>query len=138
MDFQLQPFPSFLTMRRWQAAWRMKPRSAFAKQRQNLDTNPTTSRERCAIGAALRLGWSCSMCLTPYCAQIVMGIENGIYRFGSYLPIVVDVQKDRARFRRFFKMLLERQVEGVIVLGNATYPEGELLEPLKQHSGPWS
>jgi LacI family transcriptional regulator len=68
----------------------------------------------------------------PYCAQIVRGVENGFYRSGSYMPIVVDVQNNRARFRRFLGMLLERQVEGLIALGNPIYPERELLETLQQ------
>jgi DNA-binding LacI/PurR family transcriptional regulator len=48
------------------------------------------------------------------------------------LPIVVDVRNDRARFRRFLKRLLERQVEGLIVMGNAIYPEGDLLKTMEQ------
>jgi LacI family transcriptional regulator len=68
----------------------------------------------------------------PYCAQIVRGVENGFYQSGSYLPILIDVQNDRARFVRFVGMLRDRQVEGLITLGNSIYPEGDLLETLQQ------
>jgi len=68
----------------------------------------------------------------PYCAQIVRGVENGFYQSGYYLPILIDVQNDRARFRRFVGMLLERLVDGLITLGNSIYPEQDLLETLQQ------
>lgn len=68
----------------------------------------------------------------PYCAQIVRGVENAFYQSGSYLPILIDVQNDRARFRRFVGMLLERLVDGLITLGNSIYPEQDLLETLQQ------
>jgi LacI family transcriptional regulator len=68
----------------------------------------------------------------PYCAQIVRGVENGFYQSGSYLPILIDVQNDRARFRRFVEMMLERAVDGLITLGNSIYPERDLLETLQQ------
>ena len=68
----------------------------------------------------------------PYCAQILRGIEEVLYRSGAYLPILTDDQNDRARFKRNVTMLLERQVEGMIVLGNSIYPEAELLEVLRE------
>lgn len=68
----------------------------------------------------------------PYCSQIVTGVEEAFYQSSSYLPIVVDVRNDRSRFRRFLKLLLERQVEGLIVMGNSIYPEGDLLKTMEQ------
>ncbi|MGH9844059.1 MAG: LacI family DNA-binding transcriptional regulator [Blastocatellia bacterium] len=68
----------------------------------------------------------------PYCTQILRGIEEVLYRFGSHLPLLTDVQNDRVRFKRYVTMLLERQVEGLIVLGNSIYPETELLEVLRE------
>jgi LacI family transcriptional regulator len=68
----------------------------------------------------------------PYCAQIVRGVENGFYQSGSYLPLLIDVQNDRARFDRFIGMLLDRLVDGLITLGNSMYPEHDLLETLQQ------
>jgi LacI family transcriptional regulator len=72
----------------------------------------------------------------PYCAEIVRGVENGFYQTGDYLPILIDVQNDRARFRRFTDMLLEWSVDGLITLGNSIYPENDLIETLRQSQIP--
>ncbi|MGH9675274.1 MAG: LacI family DNA-binding transcriptional regulator [Bryobacteraceae bacterium] len=68
----------------------------------------------------------------PYCAQILRGVEGALYRSQSYLPTLTDVQNDPARFERFVRLLLERQVEGLIVLGNSVHPEDELLKVLRE------
>ncbi len=68
----------------------------------------------------------------PYCAQILQGIEEVLYGSRSFLPILADVQNDRTRLKRYVTLLLQRQVEGVIVLGNSVYPEAELLESLRE------
>jgi len=68
----------------------------------------------------------------PYCAQILRGVEGALYQSNWYLPLLADVQNDRARFKRYIKMLLERQVEGLIALGNSVYPEQELLQILQE------
>lgn len=67
----------------------------------------------------------------PYCAQILRGVEEALFRHERYLPIVTDVQNDRVRFQRYVRKLLERQVEGLIVLGNSVHPEQELLGTLR-------
>jgi LacI family transcriptional regulator len=90
------------------------------------------------LARALRSKRSCTVGVVvfdmsdPYCAQIVRGVENGFYQSGSHLPILIDVQHDRARFRRFVAMLRDRQVDGLITLGNSMYPENDLLETLRQ------
>ena len=90
------------------------------------------------LARALRSKRSCTVGVVvfdmsdPYCAQIVRGVENAFYQSGSYLPILIDVQNDRARFRRFVAMLRDRQVDGLITLGNSMYPETDLLETLQQ------
>jgi DNA-binding LacI/PurR family transcriptional regulator len=68
----------------------------------------------------------------PYCAQILRGVESALYKSNWYLPLLADVQNDRARFKRYVRMLLERQVEGLIALGNSVYPEQELLQVLQE------
>ncbi|MEW5978787.1 MAG: LacI family DNA-binding transcriptional regulator [Acidobacteriota bacterium] len=73
----------------------------------------------------------------PYCTQILRGVEGALYKSGWYLPLLADAQNDRMRFRRYVKMLLERQVEGLIVLGNSVYPENELLQTLLECRTPF-
>jgi LacI family transcriptional regulator len=67
----------------------------------------------------------------PYCAQILRGAQAALYRHERYLPIVADAQNDKARFQRHVRKLIERQVEGLIVLGNSMYPERDLLRTLQ-------
>lgn len=67
----------------------------------------------------------------PYCSQILRGAHDALARHGRYLPILTDVQNDNARFQRYARKLLERQVEGLIILGNSVHPEAELLATLK-------
>lgn len=68
----------------------------------------------------------------PYCAQILRGIEDALYKTETYVPILVDVQNNRGRFKRYVTTLLERQAEGLIVLGNSVYPERDLLRGLRE------
>lgn len=71
----------------------------------------------------------------PYCAQILRGIENSLYRRG-YLPILTDIQNSRSRFKRYVRMLLERRVEGLITIANSLLLETDLLHPFEQRQVP--
>jgi LacI family transcriptional regulator len=51
----------------------------------------------------------------PFCNQIIKGIEDSLYRV-NYLPILTDIQNDRARLKPFVEMLVRRRVEGIIAL----------------------
>ena len=73
--------------------------------------------------------------IDPYCTLILRGIENSLYQ-ASYLPIVTDVQNDRARFERYLEMLLGRRVEGLIVLANWLFTDINLLADLQKNSIP--
>jgi len=53
----------------------------------------------------------------PYCTPIVRGIENTLYQ-ASFVPILADAHNDRGRFERYLEMLLERRVEGLVVVAN--------------------
>jgi LacI family transcriptional regulator len=53
----------------------------------------------------------------PYCTLVLRGIENTLYQ-ASYLPILTDVHNERVRFERYLEMLLDRRIEGLIVLAN--------------------
>lgn len=68
----------------------------------------------------------------PYCTEIARGVANGFDRLGAYLPILVDVRNNHARFVRSVAMLIDRQVEGLIILGNSIYPEKNLRETLQE------
>jgi LacI family transcriptional regulator len=71
----------------------------------------------------------------PYCTLILRGIENSLYQ-ASYLPILTDAHNDRSRFERYLEMLLERRVEGLIVLANWLLVDINLLADLEKSEVP--
>src|ERR1700720_154478 len=71
----------------------------------------------------------------PYCTLILRGIENSLYQ-SSYLPILTDVHNERSRFERYLEMLLDRRVEGLIVLANWLFVDIDVLADLEKSSIP--
>jgi LacI family transcriptional regulator len=71
----------------------------------------------------------------PYCTPILRGIQNALYE-GSYLPILTDAQNERARFLRYLEMLLDRRVDGLIILANWLFVDINLLEYLERNGVP--
>jgi LacI family transcriptional regulator len=71
----------------------------------------------------------------PYCTLVLRGIENALYQ-ASYLPILTDVHNERVRFERYLEMLLDRRIEGLIVLANWLLLDINLLADLEKNSIP--
>jgi len=71
----------------------------------------------------------------PYCAQILRGIESSFSRT-NYLPFLVDIQNNRARFKRYLSVLIARRVDGLIILANSLSFETELLNVLESRKIP--
>jgi DNA-binding LacI/PurR family transcriptional regulator len=71
----------------------------------------------------------------PYCTSILRGIENTLYQ-ASYLPMLTDVHNDRSRFERYLEMLLDRRIEGLIVIANWLFLDINLLADLEKSSIP--
>ncbi len=71
----------------------------------------------------------------PYCTLILRGIENTLYQ-SSYLPILTDVHNEGSRFERYLEMLLDRRIEGLIVLANWLFVDINLLADLEKSSIP--
>jgi LacI family transcriptional regulator len=71
----------------------------------------------------------------PYCTLVLRGIENTLYQ-ASYLPILTDVHNERGRFERYLEMLLDRRVEGLVVLANWLFLDIHLLADLEKSSIP--
>jgi DNA-binding LacI/PurR family transcriptional regulator len=67
----------------------------------------------------------------PYCTMVLRGIENTLYQ-ASYLPILTDVHNERSRFERYLEMLLDRRIEGLIVLANWLFLNIDLLGDLEK------
>jgi LacI family transcriptional regulator len=71
----------------------------------------------------------------PFCTLILRGIENTLYQ-ASYVPILTDAHNERSRFERYLEMLLERRVEGLVVVANWTLVDLDLLADLEKRNVP--
>lgn len=71
----------------------------------------------------------------PFCTPILRGIENALYPLG-YLPIFADAQNQRDRFERYLEMLLERHVDGLIVVANWLFVDIDVLADLNKREIP--
>lgn len=71
----------------------------------------------------------------PYCTPILRGIQNTLYQ-SNFLPILTDAQNERSRFERYLEMLLDRRVEGLILLANWLFLDINLLADLEKSSVP--
>jgi LacI family transcriptional regulator len=71
----------------------------------------------------------------PFCTLILRGIESTLYQ-ASYLSILTDAHNERSRFERYLEMLLERRVEGLIVIANWLFVDINILADLEKRSIP--
>jgi LacI family transcriptional regulator len=71
----------------------------------------------------------------PFCTLVLRGIENSLYQ-SSFLPILTDMHNERSRFERYLEMLLDRRVEGLIVVANWLFLDINLLADLEKSSVP--
>jgi LacI family transcriptional regulator len=73
--------------------------------------------------------------IDPYCTPFLRGIENSLYQ-SNFLPILTDAHNERSRFERYLEMLLDRRVEGLILLANWLFLDINLLGDLEKSSVP--
>ena len=71
----------------------------------------------------------------PFCTPILRGIEIALYPLG-YLPIFADAHNQRERFERYLEMLLERHVDGLIVVANWLFVDIQVLADLNKAEVP--
>jgi LacI family transcriptional regulator len=71
----------------------------------------------------------------PYCTLILRGIENSLYQ-SNFLPILTDVHNERSRFERYLEMMLDRRIEGLIVLANWLFLDINLIADVEKSSIP--
>ncbi|HEV2963214.1 MAG TPA: LacI family DNA-binding transcriptional regulator [Candidatus Angelobacter sp.] len=71
----------------------------------------------------------------PFCTPILRGVERALYQL-SHLSILTDAQNDRTRFERYLELLLERRIEGMLVIANWLLVDINLLAELKKQSVP--
>src|SRR5581483_800535 len=63
------------------------------------------------------------------------GIENRLYE-RSYVPVFADTHNDPGRFERYLEMLLDRRVEGLIIVANWLFLDINVLGDLERHEIP--
>lgn len=71
----------------------------------------------------------------PFCTLILQGIEKALCAT-SYLPIIMIAYNQREQFERHIKMMLERRVEGLIVIANWLFGEFDSLADIKKDQIP--
>jgi len=71
----------------------------------------------------------------PYCTPILRGIEKTLYE-SSYVPIFTDSHNDPVRFERYLEMMLDRRVEGLIIVANWLFLDIDVLADLRKQEIP--
>ncbi len=71
----------------------------------------------------------------PFCTLILRGIEKTLHPT-KYLPIIMDAHNERKQFEGYLEMLLDRRVEGLIVVANWLFAETDLLADMEKHNIP--
>ena len=71
----------------------------------------------------------------PFCTPILRGIENSLYQ-GNFLSFMADAHNEPHRFERYLEMLLDRRVEGLIVIANWLVMDIKLLADLTRKQVP--
>jgi DNA-binding LacI/PurR family transcriptional regulator len=71
----------------------------------------------------------------PFCMALLRGIEQTLYST-AYLPIIMDADNRREQFERYLEMLLERRVEGVVVVANWLFAEIDPLSRIEKNNIP--
>ncbi len=70
----------------------------------------------------------------PFCTLILRGIDNHLQP--TYLPVVMDAHNDRHRLERYLEMLLDRRVEGLIVVANWLFVKIDALKDIVKRKFP--
>lgn len=71
----------------------------------------------------------------PFCTFILEGIQETLHST-SYLPIIMDAHNDLKQFQRYLQMLLERRVEGLIVIANWLFVDINPLADMEREQIP--
>ncbi|GAA3757480.1 LacI family DNA-binding transcriptional regulator [Terriglobus aquaticus] len=71
----------------------------------------------------------------PFCMPVVQGIQYGLQET-AYLPLVMDAHTERNVFDHSLRLMLERRVDGVIVIASWTFDEASLLADIKKNAVP--
>ena len=71
----------------------------------------------------------------PFCTPILRGLENSLYQ-ANYLSFLADAHNETHRFERYLEMLLDRRVEGLIIVANWLVTDIKILGDLTERQVP--
>ena len=71
----------------------------------------------------------------PFCTPILRGLENSLYQ-ANFLSFLADAHNEPHRFERYLEMLLDRRVEGLVVIANWLMTDIKLLADLTERQIP--
>lgn len=71
----------------------------------------------------------------PFCTLILRGIDKRLHPT-DYLPVVMDAHNDRHRFQRYLEMMIDRRVEGLIVVANWLFVRIDALKSVIERNLP--
>lgn len=71
----------------------------------------------------------------PYCMPVVQGIQHGLQKT-AYLPLVMDAQTERKVFDHSLRLMLERRVDGVVIIASWIFDETILLADVRKNAVP--
>jgi LacI family transcriptional regulator len=71
----------------------------------------------------------------PFCTLILRGIERSLDSTG-YLPVIMDAHNDHKQLEGYLQLLMERRVEGLIVVANWLFEEGGVFFEILKDSFP--
>jgi LacI family transcriptional regulator, galactose operon repressor len=71
----------------------------------------------------------------PFCVLILRGIEKALHGT-RWMPILMDAHNERRQFEGYLDLMMERRVEGLIVVANWLFDEGGLLEKASREAMP--
>lgn len=66
----------------------------------------------------------------PYCTHVIQGIEQELSDAG-FLYLLCDARNDKTKFRKNLDLLLQRKIEGMIIVANALSMEASSLTAAK-------
>lgn len=71
----------------------------------------------------------------PFCTQIVRGAQTQL-NDTRFLPLLMDAQNQQKQFEAYLELLLERRVEGLIVVANWIFSGFQFLTDIEKNNVP--
>ncbi len=97
----------------------------------NLGYRPDASARSLRSRRSHTIGIMVSDISDPFCTLILQGIEKTLYPT-PYLPIIMIAHNQSKQFGRHLEMLMERRVEGLILVANWLFGEFDQLSELEK------